>query len=328
MRLIIYIKLLTITAIIVFNTATAAVLEPVLSVPTLPQQYLATHFQTVQQSFQQRAILFLKGRPFKPWQANKPRKDILAEFDELNEWRFYAWYVDPKATTLVSRADFMVAQNLLEKGLYRKPAFLAFQYNQSDSHYNSSTIVLNQYKFLAMETPTSKTIQHFFLLLQNYRITQLVALSSPEEPGYAYWIDNLKTDSKRHDTYLNIPQPSNPIPYPVLYYHINHWSDNQSIHPAELLNLIKKVQKSYDPNGLLACHSYYGAGSIGTFLAGFLLISDIDKQIASGVSPKSIKISIENIVMQLSLQRAYMVRKPEQYVTLYRLVDLYLRNKQ
>src|ERR1700722_97080 len=119
MRTIIYALLLTTGWI---STLSAIIPEPTLSLPTLPQQYLETRFQTIQQSFEQRAMLFLKGRPFQPWRANKPRKDILTEFNQLNEWRFYTWYVDPKAKTLISRADFMVAQDLLQKDLYRKPA--------------------------------------------------------------------------------------------------------------------------------------------------------------------------------------------------------------
>ena len=255
-------------------------------------------------------------------------KDHLAEFDQLNDWRFHTWYVDPNAKTLISRVDFIVAQDLLEKGLFRKPSYLAFQYNQTDSTYNSSTIVLNNFRFLALEAPTAKTLRNFYLLLLNHRVTQLVRLTAATENGIErstpYWLDKTKGDPTTGNAFLNVPQVASTNPYPVRYYATDNWFDNQSIAPSQLLKLILNVKKHYDPNGLIACHSSNGTGRAGTFLAGFLLISEIDRQIATGTAPSAVDISIERVVMQLSLQRPYMVRKAEQYVTLYRLVDLYI----
>ncbi len=316
--------------IICCTTPTAALVsEPALSLPTLPQQYLETRFQTIQQGFEERAMLFLKGRPFQRWEMNKPRKNILIEFDQLNEWRFRTWYVNPKAKTLISRMDFMVAQELLEKGLYKKPALLAFDYNQTDGHYNASTIVLNGFKFLALESPVSRTLKHFFLLLQNHRVTQLVRLSGTAENNTAldtpYWANNLKTNA-HNETLLNIREPYHPSPYTLHYYTTDVWPENHGVAAAELLRLILKVKKHVDPNGLIACHSTHGNGRTGTFIAGFLLLNEIDKQIAAGTAKSALDVSVEKIVMQLSLQRPYLVRKAEQYVTLYRLLDLYVKN--
>lgn len=308
----------------------ALIPEPALSLPTLPQQYLETRFQAIQQAFDQRAILFLKGRPFQRWEMNKLRKNILIEFDQLNEWRYHAWYVDPTAKTLISRMDFMVAQELLEKGLYKRPGLLAFDYNQTDGNYNASTVVLNGFKFLAVEAPTSRTLKNFFLLLQNHRVTQLVRLATASEngndQGTPYWINKLKTDAQNNECFLNIPQLYNPAPYSVRYYTTDVWPENHGIHPAELLKLIQKVRKNADPNGLIACHSTNGNGRTGTFIAGFLLLNEIDRQIAAGTAKSALDVSIEKIVMQLSLQRSYVVRTAEQYITLYRLVDLYIKN--
>jgi len=309
------------------NPLIASIPNPVLSIPTLPHQYLEKHFQAIQEAFDQRTILFLRGWPFKKWQANKSQEEILQEFDQLNEWRFSAWYVDPKSNVLIARADFMVAQDLLEKELYQKPAYLAFQYNRSDSTYNSSSIILNGFKFLAMDAPNAKTLNRFFILLQNFRATQLVRLSSSEESGTTtnkpYWVNKLQVNAKTKEVMLNIPQPYNPAPYPIRYYSTDNWSGK--INLKELLQLIQTVRKTYDPsNDLIACHSTNGAGRTGTFIAGFVLISEIDKQIATGVSKNDIDISIEKTVMQLSLQRPYLVREPQEYITLYRLIDLYM----
>lgn len=311
------------------RSAAALVAEPVLSLPTLPQQYLENRFQAIQQAFEQRVALFLKGRPFQRWEMHKPRKNILIEFDQLNEWRFRAWYVDPTAKTLIARMDFMVAQELLEKGLYKKPALLAFDYNQTDGNYNASTVILNGFKFLALESPTTRTVKSFFLLLQNHRVTQLVRLANTTERESAletpYWINKLKINA-HNEAFLNIPQPYSSLSYTLRYYATDAWPDNQGVAAGELLKLILKVRKNADPNELIACHSTDGSGRTGTFIAGFLLLNEIDKQIASGTSKNSLDVSIEKIVMQLSLQRPYLVKKAEQYITLYRLLDLYVKS--
>lgn len=308
----------------------ALVPEPTLSLPTLPQQYLETRFHAIQQAFEQRATLFLKGRHFQRWEMNRPRKNILIEFDQLNEWRFRTWYVDPQAKTLISRMDFMVAQTLLEKGLYKKPALLAFDYNQTNRNYNASTVLLNGFKFLALESPTSKTLKHFFLLLQNHRVTQLVRLTGATENtgtlSTPYWNNNLKTNAQHNQTFLNIQQPYSASPYTLHYYATDVWPENHGVAADELLKLILKVRKNADQDGLIACHSMHGNGRTGTFIAGFLLLSEIDRQIATGIPKNAIDISVEKIVMQLSLQRPYLVRKPEQYISLYRLLDLYVKN--
>ncbi len=298
--------------------------------PTLPQQFLEDRFQQIQQSFEERATLFLKGKPFQPWTPNKPQHSRQNEFNQINEWRTHTWYVDPNARPLISRTDFRVAQDLLEKGLYRHPTFIAFDYNRTDGHYNSSTIVLNGFKFLALEAPTHTTLRNFFLLLQNFRVTQLICLSQSEEPekdkSVAYWTGHLKSEPKSKETYLRIPARYNLSPYSLRYYSMNNWVQNRGTDPKELLRLILKVKKNYQPNELIACQSSHGNGRAGTFIAGFLLITEIDRQLAAGTALKSLDISIEKIVMQLSLQRPYLVKTSEQYMTLYRLVDLYIKN--
>ncbi|HQZ87953.1 MAG TPA: protein-tyrosine phosphatase family protein [Gammaproteobacteria bacterium] len=324
--------LICVTLLTIFSVTTVAglVSEPVLSLPTLPQQYLETRFHAIQQGFEQRATLFLKGRPFQRWEMNRPRKNILIEFDQLNEWRFRTWYVDPNSKILISRMDFMVAQELLEKGLYKRPAFLAFDYNHTDGHYNASTVLLNGFKFLALESPTPQTLKHFFLLLQNHRVTQLVRLTGSTENtaelGTSYWNNKLKVNTQRNETILNIPQPYSASHYALQYYATDVWPENHGVAAGELLKLILKVRKNADQNGLIACHSTHGNGRTGTFIAGFLLINEIDRQIATGISKNAVDVSVEKIVMQLSLQRPYLVRKAEQYITLYRLLDLYVKN--
>lgn len=96
----------------------ASIPRPVNSFATLPQQHIDTQAETIQQAFEQKATFFLKGRHFQCWQANQSREVLLKEFDQINDWRFHSWYVDPNAKTLISRADFMVAQDLPRKRIF------------------------------------------------------------------------------------------------------------------------------------------------------------------------------------------------------------------
>jgi hypothetical protein len=304
--------------------------EPVNSFASLPIHFRESRFKEIEEAFEQRATLFLTGKRCHAWQMKKSDKEIATEFDHINEWRFNTWYVDPSSTTLVARDDFMIAQDLLEKGYFLQPQTIAFNYNKTDATYNSSSIVLNGIKFLAMEGPSRKTLPNFFNLLINHQVNQLVRLCPAEEPGfnkmYPYWYGKIKKEAKTHNVYLQIPQgPLNSKPYPILYYAMENWSPGQNPSVKELLNLIQNVKSEFDPaSGLLACHCTNGDGRTGTFIAAFVLITEIDKQVAAGRAKTALNFSIEKIVMQLSLQRPYMVLTKEQYLLLYRLVDFYV----
>jgi protein tyrosine phosphatase len=298
----------------------------------LPSSYREAKFQEVEQAFEQRWNLFIKGKQFKKYTPNRSAAEIAEEFQHLATLRLQTCFVDPKASHLISKSEYMIAQDLLEKGFFRSPHTIAFQYNRTDPSYNSSIIVVNGFRFLALEGPKPELVKNFFTVLQNHQVTQLVRLTAATEKGktksYPYWIGKTKTDPKTAEMFLQIPQVKNKIPYDIQYYAIDTWYDQQGISPKILLNLILKVRKSYNPTtGLLATHCAGGIGRTGTFLAGFILLNEIDKQIAKGITPANVDISIEKTVFQLSLQRTFMVTKSTQYQTLYRLVDLYLKSQ-
>lgn len=305
--------------------STASVSYPAEVFAALPEQYRETKIKLVQKSFEERALLFLQGRPFHNWSSDRSRDDILKEYEQINEWRFHSWYVDPKAKILIARNDFMVAQELLEKNLFRKPNTIAFQYNLTDATYNSSTVVLNNMRFLALESPSTKTAQSFNTLLQNHQVTQLVRLSSAQDKGgsVSYWQGKQGKDANSKELIYNIAQSNSRIPYSVHYYAIEDWQEDKGYDPKALLGLIQRVRKNYDESQLLAVHCTNGVGRSGTFIAGMILLNEIDKQLAANPN-NPVTVSIEKIVMQLSLQRPFMVGNIEQYVTLYRLVDAYL----
>lgn len=305
--------------------------ESVNLLSALPSAYRESKFKEVEQAFESRWNLFVKGKQFKKYSPNKSAAEIEEEFKHLSTVRLQTCFVDPKAPCLVSKAEYMIAQDLLEKDFFRAPNTIAFEYNRTDPTYNSSIIVVSGFRFIALEGPTSAFVKRFFTLLQNHQVTHLVRLTPAKEKGivkvHPYWVGNTKQDATTGDVFLKVPQFKNRTPYNLRYYALNTWNDHQGVSEKTLLNLILKVRKHYEPSNnlnLLATHCVGGIGRTGTFLAGYVLLDEIDKQIALGISPSNIDISIEKTVLQLSLQRSSMVAKNAQYVTLYRLVDLYL----
>lgn len=298
---------------------------------SLPEQYLESQFQDIERAFNVRWDLFSKGRHFNAYKPNKTKQEIQDEFKQLNEWRLETWFVNPKDKQLISKADYMIAQELVEKGYYRTPRVIAFQYNLTNPMYNASTIVINGHRFFAFEGPKPEFVKNFFTVLQNHRVTQLVRLTKAEEQGKPksspYWLGRTKKD-KEGNLILQIPQFNNKSPYTLYYYPVETWPDHHGVSPNTLLTLIQNVRKQFkeQPSGTLACHCAGGVGRTGTFLAAFALLDEIDKQISKGATPDTIDISIEKTVLQLSLQRPFMVAKEAQYETLYKLVDLYLKS--
>lgn len=299
--------------------------------PSLPSLYKENKFKQIEAAFEERSNLFLKGRHFHNYAPNKSNKVLLEEFKEIKTWRNHTWYSDETKGSLVSRPEFLVSQDLLDKGLYRRSHILAFDYNHSGCSYNSSNIILYGYRFLALEAPTNKNLDRFFKLLQNYHVTQLVRLTAEKEgkleKSYPYWVGKLQTYPKEKTEYLNLPLEGTRHTMPVRYYALDNWLDHQGISPEVLLALIDKVRNETDyKNGLIACHCSGGVGRTGTFIAGYVLLEEIDRQLSAKYTFDTLDISIEKIVMQLSLQRLHMVATAEQYITLHRLADLYIEN--
>lgn len=312
-------------------TAQANFTDSVKTFPSLPVLYKENKFKDIERAVTERANLFLKGHTFQRYTINRPAAEILEEFKQLKAWRDHTWYSEKKGGVIISRPDFMIAQDLLDKGFYRRSHIIAFDYNHSDATYNSSTIVLNGQRFLALEAPTQKTLDNFFKLLQNYQVTQLVRLTTAMEgnieKSYPYWPGKIQTNAKTGQTFLNLPLVGSKKTLPILYYYLDTWLDHKGIEAHILLKTLERVRKEYSKEGLLACHCSGGVGRTGTFIAGLLLLNEIDQQLAQGKSIETLNISVEKVVMQLSLQRLYMVAKPDQYLSLYRLVDLYLKNQ-
>jgi protein tyrosine phosphatase len=281
--------------------------------PTLPLEIEEEHLAQVKQDIDKRWLVLKKSKhSFAKYSKNKSDSEIKEEFCKLHSLRQNLWYKNPASSPHISNKDYMVAQDLLAKGFYRRADNIAFAYNRTDSSYNASTILINGLHFIALQEPDKNTLNAFFKFLLNHRVSVLVRLKPKEEfinhSSIKYWEDRL-IDNKLPISDYEALKPAIP------YYFTDKWVDDKAISIEELYNLVQLVREVYkDLQGPIACRCASGIGRTGTFIAAFLLTEMIDKMQASA-------ISIEEIVLKLSLQRPNMVANAEQYIVLYRFVN-------
>jgi protein tyrosine phosphatase len=295
-------------------------------VPLSSLNYYPKRYEKLKQEVNKRFIKYFTSYHFSYWQPNNPNKlsetDIKKEFLTLNIMRRQIW-VDTNSK-MIQRAweyDFMPNLKLIQEGLLRNPNCISFNYNKINDYYNGSLIIINDLQFIAMEAPSAQTLPRFFYALLDTNTSLLVRLTPQKENNvevcFHYWNKNDK---------LIIPIHKN-NQKEIDYLSTDDWSDNTATNVTTLLDLILKAKTIYNPNnGPMAVHCAGGVGRTGTFIAAYCIIKEIDKQITSKIPPNQIKVSIEEIVAKLSLQRYYMVARPEQYLLLYQLATTYYQN--
>ena len=184
---------------------------------------------------------------------------------------------------------------------------MAFSYNLAIPEYNASIVKVSGYTFLAMEAPSSLSKKAFYAVVGHSGLGVIVKLNSigeyPDEDYFPYW---------------------NGWSYCNLFSY--DWPHRVGLDASELLGFIKLVQES-KPQGIIAVSCRAGAGRTGTFIAGYLIINEIDKQLKSGKNSNNVSLNIDKVVWEISVQRPFAITHSSQYQTLYRLVDLYLRDK-
>ena len=274
------------------------------------QQEIGEQFKTVRDQIEQRWDAFQKNRKFKLFEIGKPDAALAEEFAIILKIREYIW----------TTPGFEVAEHLIINNLVRAPGCVAFDFNNTVPNFNASTICLKDKIYFACEGPRSKDIPSFFKLLTTHRVTHLVRLTAPYEGEtkkcHPYW-EGLLTESSDGAGYLNIPMDTGI--YSIRAFKLVDWRDHHGIDPDQLLALVLRVRGELrDTESLLAVHCSAGVGRTGTFLAALAIVDAID-----GKEP----FSIEEIVFRLSLQRVHSVAKLDQYITLHRLAENYLKKR-
>lgn len=249
---------------------------------------------------------------------------ILSErFDKMSSDRWKVYFINPedygkKDVLGVYKEKFKTPENW-EIWHSRYPYPLAFKYNLAYENYDASIILSsNKTKFLAIEAPSSKNISEFYKLFDIYKVSSFVKLNSSDEykeDYYPFWSEKMGDD-----THIKLGEESvNFLSY--------EWPHRQGADIMSLLNLIKNAQNVFDNSEFMAVSCRAGAGRTGTFIASYIIISQIDEQLSNGISPDDINIDIDKIVWEISVQRPFAITHKDQYKTLYRLVDYYIQNK-
>lgn len=193
-------------------------------------------------------------------------------------------------------------------------------YTLANLDYSASIVTVRGIHFLAMEAPGDKNTGTFFKILCDYKVTDLVRLTprfyQKREDCFPYWEGCMNISGraiiKAGESEIN-------------YVFTDNWQHHQGIEPKKLLDLIKDVKNSKSSDSkMIAVHCRNGGSRTGTFISAYILIDDIDQQIAQGVDINRLKISIDKTIWELSLQRTFTITHFPQYLTLHQLVNYYI----
>jgi len=283
-----------------------------------------------EQGFSERWHDFQKTRkPFPLWTPNWTEAELKAGFDAMQQERLSVYFTNPedchkKGARWHYKANFKTPENW-KTFSSRYPYPVAFLYNLASPIYNCSIITLDGKQFLAMEAPTRENLPSFCQVLHQYNASDLVRLTPAiyknEENSFPYWEGHINIHPKTGRQTLVLDGRE------LNYFFTDCWANHEGYEPARLIALVKAVMANENPDQMIAVHCHAGIGRSGTFIAAYALIRDIDKQLAQGVRPDQIRVSVTKVVWQLFLQRPFMVARLPQYVSLYKLVGEYIDMK-
>ncbi len=269
-------------------------------------------------------------KDFPLWNADWNEEELASRFEQITSERktIYfghskGWFGNQKEPQNLDAFHF--APDALTPSHYtpsEKSIGVCFAYNLASPDYSASIIHLGGKRFLGMESPNEHTLETFFHILKEYQVSHIVRLTPAYEvrkargATYPYW-------EGRTDIHPQSGKPTLKIEgCEITYIPTDCWENHEGLEPARLLVLVKTVMED-DPE-MVAVHCHGGIGRTGTFIAACALISAIDKQLASGIAPKDIEVSIDKVIWELSLQRVLLVPHFSQYLTLHQLISYYL----
>ena len=290
-------------------------------------------FSSAEKEFAERWKEFQGGtKQFSLWNHGWNIDEIKKRFDQMNTDRYIVYFVNPEQCDKeesigLYRERYQTPKDWMKWGS-RYPYPGAFVYNLANENYSASRIILNGRKFLALEAPTKENASQFYEVLLQYQVTDLVRLtpaSSPKKDNcFPYWEGQLSISKKNGRNTIELCGRE------MNYFFTDRWINHDGIEPLRLIALVKAVMENEGQDQVIGVHCRAGVGRTGVFLAAYTLIRDIDDQLTRGITVDTLKLSIDKVIWQLSLQRPFMVNNFLQYATLYQTIDTYIdsiRNK-
>ncbi len=285
-------------------------------------------FANAEKGFQVRWQEFQEGRQFPLWTPNWKEEELKGRFDQMESERWQVYFTNPedcqKPNAIGIYKPSYESPNTFPSWGSRYPYSGSFNYNHASDRYNASLITLHGKQFIALEGPTQENVPAFLHVLDQYQVTDLVRLTPAtyknRENSTPYWEGHINIHPKNGRTTLELNGKE------INYFFTDSWINHNGIEPERLIALVKAVMGQETEKQIIAVHCRAGVGRTGTFLAAYTLIRDIDQQIAGGIAPDHIQVSIDKIVWEICLQRPFMVTHFAQYKTLYELVNRYIED--
>lgn len=284
-----------------------------------------TREQAVREEVEQRwRQLFQHKTSFPLWKRDPQEHQLREGWDRFDKARWELYFVSPEEARsgkdLRRHNGYQAAQAVFPGYRTQFPFPIAFAYNVASPVYNASLVFVDDLFFLASESPTQDNVQDFLSLFQKYQCTDLVRLTAAHEGDkkrcHPYWEGCVDS----HD-----PARLHLDGYQLRYFSTDQWNKWGTIEPSDLIQLVKSVASvAASTPKKIAVHCHAGEGRTGTFIAAYILIHQIDRQIAEGVLPDNISVSIDKVLWQLALQRPFLVMHWEQYKSLHQMVEIYL----
>ena len=242
-------------------------------------------------------------------------------YEDLSKEKWRVYFKNPEDINKpgvfgIYKDEFKVPNNWKTKLNSRINFPCTFEYNLAHDTYNASLVFSERNCFLAIEAPSSKNIKNFFELVDKYNISHFIKLNPPNEYNedyYPYWVERkIESEDCLHFGKNNVK---------FLKY---MWPHKKESDPQIICKLINKVLESQDDEKIIAVSCRGGAGRTATFIAAYMLIEEVKKQISDGVKPENIDVSVDKTVWNVLVQRAYAIAYCSQYINLYRILDQYI----
>lgn len=266
------------------------------------------------------------NKNFALWSPALSEAELKSRFEQIQNDRRILYFVNSEKETHPREYAPLYARPEKHKLFVSRHCFPgSFSYNLASPSYNASIVTLNEKQFLALEAPTRENVSQFCTVLDQYHVTDLIRLTpafeNNKEACFPYWEGAINISPKNGRSTVEIAKRQ------VRYFFTDRWEDRKPFDPARLIALIKAVRENEEKDQMIAVHCHAGVGRTGVFLTAYELLREIDAQIAKGIPRKSIQISIDRVIWEVSLQRASVISDFPQYASLYQLVDMYLESR-